>query len=431
MLIGAAVIIVYVLPPYIPVPTLIPCERDLAVSAGLLTAPPTDIDNIDSVIPLGNLNPGGMHVLSVDHMYLTYPRPLRGGLSSYPVHNMADGELFMLFRQQVPGRPDFDYQLFVEHSCSVHSYFDHLHGLSPAIDTHLTTHSAAWLDLGGSGSGPWLMFLGQRGGPPKLSLAAGDQLGITKDYSNAWDIGIVDTRYVNGVFANMAPNRYPTYSDYAPLFPVLSGVDLSIYNTGNKMFNGACFIDYMDSSTGLQSAWRAKLDSTTASCGIIGWDKPGKLRGAWFNPVLDALPTVVMDYEAAALSIIPLNRNSDQVQIGIGNAAGGSTTPSLALLDPSTWTPPVSAPQIANPFRVNMDRSLVAVVNPDPENIGPGTTVCYDLSHAGGYDTLLLRMADATHLDVKYDPATRSTPQCAALSASFPPVDATWKAYIR
>ena len=407
------------------------CRPDIPVRAGLLTASPARLADVAGVIPLGNLNPGDMHVLPVDHMYLRYPFPAGGGGLSYPVYNMAAGELFMLFRQQVPGRPDYDYQLFIEHTCSVHSYLDHLHGLSPEIETHLTDHSATWLDLGGGGSGPWIMFLGQSGGAPKMPLAAADQVGVTKNYSSAWDVGVVDTRFTNGTFANPSANRYPTYSDYAPLFPALAGVDLSIYNFGNKMRNGACFIDYLDNSSGMQSAWHAKLDSTPKGCGTIGWDVPGRLRGAWFNPALDALPAVAMDYETAALSIVLDNVDPTRVQIGIGNAAGGTTTPSLALLDPANWTPPLSAPQIANPFRVAMNPTAGAVVNPDPVNVGPGTTVCYDLAYASGYNTLLLRMIDAERLSVKYDPTPHATAQCASIESSFPPVDSSWKTYIR
>lgn len=419
-------------PAPVPPPTS-DCTPDVPVTAGLLTSPPTDIANVASVIPLGNLNPGGGHVLSVDHMYLSYPVPAGGGSLSYPVHAMAAGQLFMIFRQQVADRPDYDYQLFIKHTCSVYSYVDHLHGLSPVIADYLSSYGVAWRDLSDSGTGPWVLFLGQSDGAAMLPLSSGEQIGITKNYSHDWDVGLVDTRQTNGAFANISPRHYPGFGDFASLFPAFSGIDLSIYNLGNKMRNAACFIDYMDNSSGMQTAWRDKLASTPKGCGSVGWDVAGHLRGAWFNPALDALPTVVMDNEVAALSIIPDNIHpTTRTQIGFGNAATGSTVPSLALLDPSTWAPPVTATQIAQPFYIDNDTSPGTAVNPDPDVVAPGVTVCYDLPYFGGsYNTLLLHMSDATHLKIKYNPAPSTSAQCSTLATAFPAVDSSWIEYVR
>ena len=406
------------------------CTPDIPVTAGLLTSPPTDIVNVGELIPLGNLNPGGGHVLPVDHMYLSYPTPAGSGRNSYPVYNMADGQLFMLMRTQNPGR--MDYQIFIKHSCSVYSYFDHLHSLSPDIETYLTSNSVAWHDLSGSGSGPWMAFLGQSGEPAMMSLASGDQIGETRDYSHSWDVGLVDTRQTNGIFANVSASRYPGFSDFVPMFPELSYIDLSIYNLGNKRLNAACFIDYMDNSVGMQTAWHARLASTPKGCGNVGWDTPGYLRGSWFNPALDSLPGVVMDNEVAAFSIIPDNFNpASRIQIGIGNAANGTTVPNLALLDPVIWAPPVSAPQVQRPLFANIDTTAGTVVNPNPATVEPGVTVCYDLSYDGYYNTMLLHMTDSTHLKVKYDPTARTTAQCIALATGFPAVDSRWIEYVR
>lgn len=419
-----------------PVPTPPPaaaCTPDVPVTAGLLTSPPADIANVPDVIPLGNLNPGSGHVLSVDHMYLSYPVAAGGGRLSYPVYSMAAGKLFMIFRQQVAGRPDYDYQLFIKHTCSVYSYVDHLHGLSSTVADYLSSHSVPWHDIGSSGTGPWVLFLGQSGGPAMLPLTSGEQIGITKNYSHNWDVGLVDTRQTNGIFANISARHYPGFDDFALLFPAFSGIDLSIYNLGNKMRNAACFIDYMNNSSGMQTAWRDKLASTPKGCGSVGWDVPGHLRGAWFNPALDSLPTVVMDNEVAALSIIPDNMNpTTRTQIGFGNADSGSIVPSLALLDPATWTPPVMASQIAQPFYISNAATPGVVVNPDPATIGPGVTVCYDLPYFGGsYNTLLLHMTDATHLKIKYNPMPQTGAQCSALATAFPAVDSSWVEYVR
>ena len=408
------------------------CTADIPVGAGLFTSPPTDIANITNVIPLGNLNPGGGHVLSVDHMYLSYPVPAGGGASSYPIHTMADGKLMIIIRQQVPDRPDYDYQAIIRHSCSVYSYYDHLHELSTVISDYLVNNSVPWLDISGSGAGPWLSFLGQSGGTPMLPVVSGQQIGITKNYSYNWDVGVVDTRQTNGIFVNPNAKRYPSLTDLTSLFPILSGIDMSIYQLGNKMLSAACFIDYMDNSSGMQTAWRNKLASIPIGCGTVGWDVPNHLRGAWFNPALDAAPTVTFDHETAALSIIPSNYTpGTQIQIGFGNAANGTTVPSLALIDPETWTPSITALQIKNPFLITIGTTPGVVVNPDPAAVGTGVTVCYDLTHTGGNGTLLLHMTDASHLKVKYDPGSDVSPQCANLAPVFPAVGPTWIGYVR
>jgi hypothetical protein len=94
--------------------------------AALFTAPPTDIQNVAGVVPLGNTNPGGSHVLAVDHMYLNYPHPDNGGADSYPVYAMAAGKLVMVQRSQNDGRPDPDYQIIIKYNRFVTSQFDHL-----------------------------------------------------------------------------------------------------------------------------------------------------------------------------------------------------------------------------------------------------------------------------------------------------------------
>lgn len=111
--------------------------------------------------------------------------------------------------------------------------------------------------------------------------------------------------------------------------------------------------------------------------------------------------------------------------------------PSPALLDPSTWTPPVAGvTQIDQPFAITFDVTPAAVINPDPSNIGAGITVCYDLSYGtpggGAFDTVLFKLTGATTLSVKYDPAGDATAQCANMQAmGFSAVDTSWVTYIR
>ncbi len=414
------------------------CPPDVPVNAGLLSSPPTDIANVAGIIPLGNMNPRGNHVLPVDHMYIVYPATGHApGTDSYPVYAMGPGRIYMIYRQQVDGRPDYDYQVYLDHTCSVTSRVDHLHGLSARIQDYLATTGAQWQDMFGSGTGPWILALGQPGGPAMLDVAAGAQLGTTKNYSGSWDVGVVDKRYMNGTIANMSRTRYPMIWDYVDQLPNLT-IDTSVYGfVGNQYLNAACFIDYLSTSGGLQVAWFDLLLSSPKGCGQAGWDTPGYLRGAWFNPAIDGTPWPAFDIEVAALSIVPYNMNPDNVvQIGWGNAAAASSAAnaSLALLDPSQWDPPIMGKdQIGEGFHVPMDTATDATVNPDPARVGVATTVCYDLSYYGGtgYDYILFQLTDATHLKVKYVPGGYASSQCATLSGAFPAVDGTWATYVR
>jgi len=382
----------------------------------LFTHAPTEIANTTGVRPLGNLNPGGGHVLAVDHMYIDYPFPDTGGAFSYPVYAMADGEIVMLFQQQVPGRPDFDYQVFIRHNSAVTSYFDHLHGLSSRIMAHIASVPDPWISIPGSDSR--VMFLGQLGAPDPLPVQVGEQVGITKSYSFSWDVGVVDKR-VRGHFAGHGPRRYPDFQDFMKLL----GFEIDPPFAGNKTINAVCFIDYMEPA--LKAAWFELLLSDPKTCGSDAWDVDGRLRGAWFNPAVDAAAEPpLFELEYAALSIIPYNlAPTTRGQIG-----AGSGNP-YAALDPAG-----AYPQLRNPFIIEINAAAGARINPDPAAVRPTTgTVCYDLSYNDGgmtrYNTMLFHMLDARRLAIKYDPAPSDSPRCGSIALSEP--DSTWVTYER
>jgi hypothetical protein len=385
--------------------------------SALFTHAPTDIANTTGVIPLGNLNPGGGHVLAVDHMYITYPFPHTGGAYSYPVYAMADGEVVSLLRQQVPGRPDFDYQIFIRHNDAVTSYFDHLHGLSSRIMDHIASApDSSWISPGGANFR--IMVLGELGAPDPLPVYAGEQVGITKSYSFSWDVGVVDKR-VRGHFAGHGPRRYLSFHDFLQLL----GYKIDPPYAGNKTINAVCFINYMEPS--LKAAWFDLLLSDPKSCGKDAWDIDGRLRGAWFNPAVDTAPeSVLFNLDYAALSIIPYNlAPTTRVQIG-----AGSGNP-YAALDPTG-----AFPQLRNPFVIEINTAAGTRINPDPASVRPATgTVCYDLSYNDAgmsrYNTMLFRTLGPRSVAIKYDPAPHDGPQCGSLGLSEP--DSSWVVYER
>ena len=391
-------------------------RRHLVAPVPVFSHAPTDLANVAGVIPLGNLNPGGGHTLAVDHMYLNYPVPNSGGAYAYPVYAMGDGTLVTVFHTLTTGKPDPDYQLFIAHTPRLTSTFDHVHVLSPRLQSFLAAvPDSAWVQAGGSSR---ILLLGRLGAPAPLPVVAGEQIGVTKSYSSNWDVGVIDT-HRQIYFAGQGARRYPTFTDYLQLL----GVDVQPTFLGQKTINAACFLDYLHAD--LRDAWAELLTSTPRSCGRPGWDVAGKLRGAWFNPAIDAAsPAPLFEVTSAAISIIPDNTApTTRVQIGI---ASGSR---FAALDPGG-----SYPQLHDAFKVTTNQAPTARINPDPARIGPSTgTVCYDLAYQGvglRFNSILFHMATDTSVAIKFDPTPYGGPQCGLITLGAP--DASWTAtYVR
>jgi hypothetical protein len=383
-----------------------------AGAATIVFSPPTDLDQVGTIVPLGNLNPGGGHVLPVDHMYLGYLHPASGGADVVPVYAMADGELVMVLRTFRGDIPEIDYGLFIRHDPYVTSQFDHLYGLSARLLDYLASVPGAWLDPGG---GFQLMFPGQLGAPAPLRIRRGEQVGVTQSYSSNWDVGVSDNR-VHRQLLGAGTHHYLRISEAAATL----GLAIRDPFPGDPTLNAACFLEYLEPAVG--DAWKARLGSTPKDCGRNDWDVAGCLRGNWFNPALDTTPSPpVFRREVAALSIAPDNlRPLTHVQIGIGSGAA------LAALDPTD-----AYPQLDQEFDVAPDRSPGARINPDPANVcAAGVTVCYDLTYAGPkYNVLLFQLTPAGHLRVGYDPTPRVSSGCAAALVSEP---TAWTAeYVR
>jgi hypothetical protein len=389
----------------------------LAARAGeepvVFTSPPTDIGNVAGIIPLGNTNPGGDHVVPVDHMYLEFPSPDNGGADAYPVYAMAAGEIVLIQRMQDEGKAHPDYQIFIRHSKKVTSYFDHVNELSASLQAYI---DAAPID-------PWLMpagpdiallFFGQLDGPAPFPVGAGEQIGTVRSYSFSWDVGVVDAKVKHRV-ANK--RRYPDLRSQLRVF----GVKVKRPHKGHEVMNGACFIDYL--SPGLQASWTSLFVSTSKQCGSHIWDVKKTLQGSWFNPALGK--TDVFETDAAAIAIGPDNyAPDDRIQIAIGS--GGP----FSVLDPTD-----SLPQLDRPFLIEPDPAPSARVNPDPAQVTRDTgTVCYDLEYDAGmgprYNLLRLHLESSKALAIDFDPTPLLTPGCTG--ASFAEPDESWTTrYVR
>lgn len=373
----------------------------------LFTHPPAAIGAVKEILPLGNVN-GVDHIIPVDHMYLGYPNGPNGGADTVQIQAMAAGELVMVARRIEAHVPTPDYSIWIRHTGAVTSQYEHVHGLPSRISDHLASTGAGWVAIDPSFE---IMFLGQLGAPEPLELAAGENVGVSRSYSQYWDLGIIDTQ-TRGRFSGRLDNHYPTIEAYAALLGL--GLDHPPF-AGQATLNAGCFVNYMTPQ--LRGAWSDLLAGAPGDCGRAGWDVDGRLRGTWFNPLIDTTePPPLFDDEWAALSIVPYNlAPSTQVQIAI--ASGHA----LAAVDPAG-----AYPQLRRRLLVTIDPSPGTRVNPDPAGVAPATgVVCYDLRYPddGGerYNALLLRLAEPDRLEIAFDPAPTTSSRCAALLAAGEP----------
>lgn len=381
----------------------------------LFTHPPAAHGQVREILPLGNVN-GVDHIIPVDHMYLGYPNGANGGADTVQILAMADGDLVMVTRRPDDRSGGFDFALWIRHSAEVTCQYEHVHELSARITAYLKSTGSGWVTVN---PGFEIMFLGQLGAPEPLVLAAGESIGATRSYSQYWDLGITDTR-TRGDFAGQTENHYPTIATYNQLLSL--GLDHPPF-PGQETLNAGCFVNYLVPA--LRSDWATLLAEPPGDCGRADWDIDGRLRGTWFNPLIDSTdPPPLFDLEWAALSITPYNlAPATQVQIAIPSGH------SLSAVDPAG-----AYPQLQHRFLVTTDPSPAVRINPDPAAVGPETgTVCYDLRYPEGggerYNALLLRLSNTRTLDIAYDPAPTSSSRCAALLAAGDPAWTT--TYVR
>jgi hypothetical protein len=386
------------------------------VAAQVFTHPPTHPTFVSGIVPLGSANPGGRHVLPVDHMYMLYPHPDTEGFYRYPVYAMGRGEIVMLTRTRMAESPSgYDYSIFIRHvDAPITSYYIHLHKLEAVLESYFAAREDKWLTVR---PGFQVMLLGQLGAPPVYWLPAGRYVGDTASFSHAWDIGVIDPR-VTGSFLGRGSRRYPTIPDYLSAL----GYAASPPYPGQETLHARCFIDYM--TPALRAEWQPLLVSAGRSCGRVGWDVANTIQGSWFNGGVDVVADGIWRIEEAAFAIVPWHLNpSTHVQIAIASGGG------LAKLDPAD-----AYPQLDQEFVIRIDRTPGTSINPDPLRVGPGAgTVCYDLEYLNAdgtrFNTLKIRLTAERTVAMRFDPTPRATPGCTHAPWELP--DGAWVSYIR
>jgi hypothetical protein len=356
-------------------------------------------------------------------------------------------------KEPIMGGPDWrwDYEIYIAHSCSVVTTYFHLHVLGPAVDAWIADNVDEW--AAPIDPDQQHLALGQPDGPPMYFVSAGEQIGAKIDDiepggASGFSLGVMDKRILSGTFVRHSTARVPSNFDIVEQFLPELAWRVRVYHfSGHNQLNAEHFVNYMAGE--LRDAYLAVLTSADGETGVTGWDVPGHLQGVWFNPRIDQ--ELLIDFEVGAVSIgpwvsllqgspFPEYPDAPDVQVGWGVAANGVTEPSLALLDPAVWDPPIDGvDQIRRPFAIYVDPTSDAV-NPPPAQVGPGTTVCYDLVYivdeTTTYDTLFVHLAgDPEVLDVLrvlYEPSGAANPQCAGLyGGGLPEVDESWARFVR
>ena len=270
-----------------------------------------------------NLAPSGGHILPVNHMYLDYVTPRNGGTHRFEVDAMAAGRIVALLQRKTEVQgvgPVDEYEVWIQHTDHVTSYYDHLHELEARLpDWH--DPAAGWVDIGPNR----ILFLGLNGARDPVHVRPGQRLGWTRNYFTSWDIGVVDTRHV-GSFLGSGLLRYPSLPEFFAQYisegghvPPL-GPDQPF--PGEMFVNSGCFIDYM--TPALAAQWRAKLVGD-GSGGRPDWDREGTLLGTWYRAEVTSVTFEnMMAAEANAISFSPYNRDR---QIKCRSGSGRSLSP--------------------------------------------------------------------------------------------------------
>jgi len=354
--------------------------------------PPADLDQVARVIPRGNVNAVvGGHVRPVNHMYLEYLAPRDGGSASLDVDAMATGKIVMLFHRKTQACvvPDHtvpsdcstgplatalidEYEIFVQHSDSLTSYYDHLHSLDARLglpdwqDDH-----AGWVRVGPMS----ILFLGANGAMSPVFVHPGQRVGATRNYFTTWDIGVVDTRHTAS-FLGTGLLRYPTLPEFMAALAA-SGIPVAPLGpdqpfAGEMFVNSACFTNYL--TPPLSRQWQAKL-AGDGSCGRPDWDAAGTLQGNWYRAdVTDPSLENMFATEENAISFSPYNYDpANQTQIGFGANF-------LERVPPTAISAAVAAAHVrlSEGLLFTTDRTPITHRNPDPVSVHTGEYACYD-----------------------------------------------------
>lgn len=317
-----------------PSPTSQPAWRPVApapvpacTSATPLSVSPVDPGLLESITPLGNLNPSS-HTFPTSHTYMHVRRSLTGSPAQADVRAPSDGKIVMLNEQHSSGPRGImtDYSMEILVCGGIHLVFIHLGSITERLATAIAgaTTRCNEYETGGTQYRHCPYFGLQ------LQVKAGEVLGKTGVSGGAFDFGAYDLA---------GPSR-PGFVN-PELYHAEARYNLCPY----ELYPGP-----------VRAAFTQLIRNTYASppaepgCGKVDHDIPGTASGNWFGSLSPPSP----EDENIAL-VHNVAREVSQPVFSIGRSLPGVETG-------------------VYPFSVRAE----GAVNRDFKDVVPGNVYCYE-----------------------------------------------------
>jgi hypothetical protein len=348
------------------------CPED--VSLPLFSTSPIAIEDIISLIPLGNLNPPS-HTFPTDHIYIS----MRRSDINDPASTPAEVELFapgnawitsvVVFEHLSSDPPFTDYAIRFSPCHQFEAYFMHVSSLSPELLDRIGPPQEANCRQYSTG-GSLYNYCEHRG--LRIEIEEGEVIGSAggRAWPNALDMGAIDARLPPLAYAN------PERLDSNP-----SGLDF---------YHVACPVDYFAEDVRSQMMamfgdWEGGIRRTIEPvCGEVMQDIPGTAQGKWYlRGTIESFP------EDPHLALVHDNKVPTRAVFSVGTSVPG--------LDSSTYR-----------FDPNFEGSF----NLDFSQVTPGEMIyCYSgfVTRSGSPDTraghrLLLQLTSESILRIEAQP---------------------------
>jgi hypothetical protein len=276
-----------------------PAQQDSSCDDfSIFTVSPTDIDNIDHIVPLGNLNPPG-HTLPTDHMYVYLSNPDSDGVTDIAtLYSPADLTITGLRADQHVIAGFTDYGMSLKACADIWLNFGHISTLSADLFGDIATFEGWRLteeySTGGETYRTWRKQV-------DIDVTAGQVLGMTGGNPGiwAWDFGMVDLR----------------------VRPEQDVANAERYSNSWSL-SGVCFLRYYEAGVVLDQlvalVQRDRVDGETIPCGTHLQDEPGTAQGNWF---LSGIPS--KNPEDPHLALVHSNIHPATAVLSVGTSVQG------------------------------------------------------------------------------------------------------------
>lgn len=362
---------------------------DCRGTQGLLKASPVALNELSTIIPMGNFAPPG-HIAPTPHMYFNFLNtgtPTNVVPAKTTIHAPGDITItqITLFDNGSAINPFNSYRIDFTVCKQVTGYFIHVVDLSDKLNAAMQPpydHTQTSKISGSKDEHTYTKNV-------NIRLAAGEAIGTSggsADRPYGVDFGFVDNRLQIPALAN--PARWTYDSHYAcslDYFPADLSAEL-YKHIGNYSYQ--------------------YVDPGAPKCGTVYQDVPGTAQGIWFTR---DVPTNTLGDPGMEIALVHSNFNHAQGVFSLGHQI-------QAVLGVDTNTTYLFTPAVTGYLNVDFNK-----VKPD------GHVYCYMLKNPSNYSapeaTLLLLMSDATTLRV----GTTGTSSCAGVTS----MGSTYVEYIR